>query len=441
LEVNLKGASAGSAALRLVLLVAGCTVIGAVALYMGLGRTEALVISVLGGILAVLATELPWGGFLFPADALLIGLCLLTGRSEVAIAGIGVAVASGITAARWGRATAVACVRNVVAALVATAMWRVFIPSWVVTIEGQGVHSVRLAGSDIGDWAMSGKAVPAILLCSLGYLVAASAVETLLRRFRQYAFGEFWLLNFGRNLHHLLFTVVLGAIISVAYRDVGAVAFVLFAFPIALTRDALKRSLDLRASRMEALKALSSSVDARDRYTYDHSNRVSRLAGMLAREMGFTEATVEMIEGGALLHDIGKLGVDAEILSKPGPLEPDERDVIRQHPLQSADVVSRLELLGDSVETVRYHHERPDGTGYPEGLSGHEIPVGARILNVADAFDAMISDRPYRRGKTVEQALEELKKGSGSEFDPVVVEYMTRLIAKRQEEIAEQAAA
>ena len=92
-------------------------------------------------------------------------------------------------------------------------------------------------------------------------------------------------------------------------------------------------------------------------------------------------------------------------------------------------------MLKNSVETVRYHHERPDGTGYPDGLRGHEIPVGARILNVADAFDAMISDRPYRKGKTVPQALEELRNGSGSEFDPVVVEYLTRLLRKRRREI------
>ncbi len=433
--MSLKGTSVGHAALRLVLFFVGCALIGTVAHYLGLGRTEAAAIMILGGILSALATELPWGGFLLPCDALLVGLCLLTGRSEVAIAGVGAAVASSLVASRWGWATLVACLRNSVAVLVTVAMWRVFIPSWVVVIEGRGIHSVPLVGSDFADWAMSGRAIPAILLCSLGYLVAATAVETLLRRMRQYAFGEFWLLNFGRNLHHMLFTVVLGAIISVAYRDVGVVAFVLFAFPIALTRDALKRSLDLRASRMEALKALSSSVDARDRYTYDHSNRVSRLAGMLAREMGFAESVVEMIEGGALLHDIGKLGIDAEILSKPGPLEPDERDAIKHHPLYSAQVVSRVDLLKNSVQTVRYHHERPDGTGYPDGLRGHQIPVGARILNVADAFDAMISDRPYRKAKTVRQALEELRNGSGSEFDPVVVEYLTRLLRRRRWEM------
>jgi putative nucleotidyltransferase with HDIG domain len=298
-----------------------------------------------------------------------------------------------------------------------------------------GIRSEPLAESDLSAWALSGSAIPALLVTSLGFLVTAAVIETLLRARREYAFGEFWLLNFGRNLHHLLFTAVLGAVISIAYRDIGVVAFILFGFPTVLTRDALKRNLDLRASRVEALKALSSSVDARDKYTYDHSNRVSRLAGMLAREMGFAESTVEIIEGGALLHDIGKLGVDIEILSKPGPLGPDEQAAVRRHPLSSADVVSQVELLKKSVDIVRYHHERPDGRGYPDGLKGHQIPVGARILNVADAFDAMISDRPYRQAKTVEQAVDELRKGSGSEFDPVVVEYLCRLLGQRQREI------
>jgi len=98
-------------------------------------------------------------------------------------------------------------------------------------------------------------------------------------------------------------------------------------------------------------------------------------------------------------------------------------------------VVSRVDLLKESIDIVRHHHERPDGQGYPEGLKGHEIPVGARILNVADAFDAMISDRPYRKRKSVEEALDELQEGAGDEFDPVVVEYLTRLVADKPSEV------
>lgn len=251
---------------------------------------------------------------------------------------------------------------------------------------------------------------------------------------------QFWFFNFGRNFHHLIFTLLVGVTVAVAYLDLGMLAFVLFAFPLLLTRDALKRSLDLRESRLEALRALSSSVDARDRYTYDHSNRVSRLSALIAREMGFSESAVETIESGALLHDIGKLGVDVEILAKPGPLDREERAAIEVHPVKSAEVVSRVELFKGAVDVVKHHHERPDGAGYPGGLKAHEIPVGARILNVADAFDAMTSDRPYRGRRSVADALDELKKGSGSEFDPVVVEYLVKLLKKRTDEVADLSA-
>jgi putative nucleotidyltransferase with HDIG domain len=419
--------------IRAAVFIAGSGAIGVVALHLGFDGMQAGGIVLLGGVLSALAIRLPWSGLFFPGDALLVALCLLTGRSEVALAGVGAAIAAAAVCRMSKRAMLVASVRNAVAAVVAVALWRVLVPAVDVFAVDGVVRHQRLAGDDLNVWALTGSAIPALLLASLGYFMAASVVETVLRRKRKYAFGEFWFLNFGKSLHHLLFTAVLGAVISIGYRDIGITAFVLFALPAVLTRDALKRNLDLRASRVEALKALSSSVDARDKYTYDHSNRVAMLAAMLAREMGFAESTVEIIEGGALLHDIGKLGVDIEILSKPGPLGPDEKACVRQHPVASAEVVSHVGLLKNSVDVVRYHHERPDGRGYPEGLKGHEIPVGARILNVADAFDAMISDRPYRKGKTVEEAIGELKLGSGSEFDAVVVEYLCRLLARQHE--------
>jgi putative nucleotidyltransferase with HDIG domain len=424
----------GRAAFRVLALVAGLAVIAFAARYLGFGRTEVAVITVVGGILSALAIELPWKGFLFPGDALLVCICLLTATNRAVLLAPGAALVSGSLALSFGRTTLLAAFRNAAGCVAAVTVWRLLVPSVNILLDGG--RSFRFTGTTFGNWLVSSGALPALLLASLAFVVGATVTESLLRGKREYAFAEFWLLNAGRNFHHLIFTAILGSIAAVAYRDTGAVAFVFFAFPVILTRDALRRSLDLRTSRFQALKALSSSVDARDRYTYDHSNRVSRLAAMLAREMGFPESTVELIEGGALLHDIGKLSVDIDILSKPGSLDPEERAVIEKHPLTSADVVSRVDLLKESTEIVRHHHERPDGRGYPGGLKGHEIPVGARILNVADAFDAMISDRPYRKRKSVEEALDELKRGAGDEFDPVVVEYMTRLVATRRDEVA-----
>ncbi len=409
---------------RIVAFVCTCLIMGLLFSRLGFGSRDIVILVAIAALLSLLTLNLPWGGRLFPLDALLISICLLRMDLNVVYLGVIVGLSACLACrARWHSFIAVGA-RNALGSLVAISLWRQFQPV--------GQHESLFFGSlqsQTTGWMTSAAAVPALLLTALAYFIIVSTVDTLARSRREFGFGEFWFLNFGKNLHHHLFTVLLGAIMAIAYNtELASSCFILFAFPVVLTRDALRRSLDLRTSRMEAIKALASSVDARDKHTYDHSSRVARLARMLAREMGFSESTVEMIEGGALLHDIGKLSVDAEILTKPGPLDARERDAIRMHPAISAEVVSRVELLRRSVEIVRHHHERPDGRGYPEGLRGHEIPVGARILNVADAFDAMISDRPYRKGKTVDVVLEELRRGSGTEFDPVVVEYLIRLV-------------
>jgi len=418
--------------LRVLAFIAGCLLIGVAVFLLGFPRTDIIVISAVTAVLCLATVELPYGGFFAPADAMLLAICLLMGNAMVAVVGIAAAVAGGSLRTGARRAVPVMALRNVVALFAAVVLWRALVPTWMLLVNESEAVLITRDSHLLDSWIFSSAAVPVLLISSLGYLVMGSVVDTLLRSRREYDFGEYWLLNYGRNLHHCFFTVALGAIACIVYRASGAVTFAVFAFPALLTRDALKRGLDLRASRIEAVKALSSSVDARDRYTHDHSSRVCRLACRLAREMGFSETTVEKIEGGALLHDIGKITVDTEVLSKPGPLDDSEMEMIRRHPRFSADIISRLKLLRESAEIVMQHHERPDGRGYPDGLKGHEISVGARILNVADAFDAMTNDRPYRRRRTLDDAIEELSRGSGTEFDPVVVEYLMRVLEEEK---------
>ena len=426
------GRSKLEAGLRGFLFFLGCGLAGGAVYYLGLGIFHALVVGALTAVLAVVATELPWGGLFFPCDALVLSMCLVTARLEIAAVGLGAALASAVMVSRWERRAAIACLRAVAASIATVVVWRELVGSGVLEAFGGS----PLATGAHSDWIFTARAILPLTAATLTFFAAGSAVELSLRIRRGFSLREFLALNFGKHMHYLAFTLVIGVIAAVAYLDMGLLAFVLFGFPLMLTRDALRRNLALRRSRIEALRALSSSVDARDSYTFDHSSRVSKLAALLAREMGFPESTVEMIESGALLHDIGKISLDAEILSKPGPLDADERLQVRQHPMQSAQVVSRVELFKGAVDIVRHHHERPDGQGYPDGLVADEIPMGARILNVADAFDAMTSDRPYRRKRSISEALEELKKGSGREFDPVVVEYLMRLLRKRADEIA-----
>jgi len=168
------------------------------------------------------------------------------------------------------------------------------------------------------------------------------------------------------------------------------------------------------------LSMLTSAIEARDSYTQGHSARVTALAEEVARRLGWSPEQLATLRIGGPLHDIGKLAVSDEVLRKEGRLEPDELDQIRQHPTIGARILLRMAALRDAIPYVLYHHERWDGSGYPSGKAGEEIPVEARLLAVADAFDAMTSDRPYRRALSREEALAEVERCAGTQFDPTI---------------------
>jgi putative nucleotidyltransferase with HDIG domain len=185
----------------------------------------------------------------------------------------------------------------------------------------------------------------------------------------------------------------------------------------------LQRVLEeLNESYISTMETLAQMVEAKDSDTRRHLERTSELALALARMIDPDLAQRPHVVQGFLLHDIGKLGVPEEILTKPGPLGPSEWALMRRHPLLGARIVSPIRFLGDAVDVIRDHHEKFDGSGYPRGLRGHEIPLSARIFSVADAFDAMTSDRPYRSAIPSEEAIEEIVRCSGAHFDPEVVE-------------------
>ncbi len=166
------------------------------------------------------------------------------------------------------------------------------------------------------------------------------------------------------------------------------------------------------------LRSLSSAIEARDPYTRGHSLRVTALAEAVARWLGWTESPLETLRIGGALHDVGKLTVPARILSKPGPLTVDELDAIRTHPAAGARLIEPIRSVRRALPYVLHHHERWDGHGYPHGLRGTAIPVEARVLSVADAFDAMTSGRPYRQALSSQDALRELDRCAGCQFDP-----------------------
>ncbi len=174
---------------------------------------------------------------------------------------------------------------------------------------------------------------------------------------------------------------------------------------------------------LSTIYALAATVDAKDHYTYGHSKKVAKYAAQIAEALGYSEERIATLRAAALLHDIGKIGISDRLLMKTGPLTEEDWEPIRAHPKLGVAILKHVESLNGCLAAIQYHHERYDGTGYPAGLKGENIPLDARIMAVADSYDAMTSLRPYREGKmTHEQALEELKRCAGTQFDPKVVE-------------------
>lgn len=184
----------------------------------------------------------------------------------------------------------------------------------------------------------------------------------------------------------------------------------------------------LKIRYLETIEALRLTVDTKDVYTRGHSDRVAYYAVKLGQQFGLSDKELETLRVAGVFHDVGKIGLADEILLKQGKLTRSEYEEIKKHPAKGAHILSAISMFKDIVPLVKYHHERFDGKGYPEGLKGHEIPFFARILTVADAFDAMTSDRQYRRKLTLEQAREQLISGSGSQFDKDVVAKMLILL-------------
>lgn len=196
---------------------------------------------------------------------------------------------------------------------------------------------------------------------------------------------------------------------------------------------AYQKELSLAYNKMEkayweTIQTLRLLVETRDEETRGHSDRVAALAARLAERLQLPASDVEQIKVAGIVHDIGKIGVPDKILLKPGPLTSEEFESIKKHPEVGADILEGITSVQELAPVVRSHHERFDGSGYPAGLAGEEIPLCARIIAVADSFDAMISNRAYRKGLPMETAVDEIKKGSGSQFDPMVAEAFLSLL-------------
>jgi HD-GYP domain-containing protein (c-di-GMP phosphodiesterase class II) len=214
----------------------------------------------------------------------------------------------------------------------------------------------------------------------------------------------------------------LGLVIAALWSVMSEFAAALVLVPLFVARWAMGQFAEQQRAYAATMAALCQAVETKDFYTRGHGDRVSRGSGMIARQIGMRADRAEAIRFAGMLHDVGKLGVPTKVLQKTGVLTEEEYAAIQLHPMRGLEIVREIGFLNEALTGIMHHHERIDGRGYPMGFAGDEIPEFARIIAVADAFDSMTSTRSYRQARRIDDAVEELRKGSGTQFDPALVD-------------------
>jgi putative nucleotidyltransferase with HDIG domain len=227
----------------------------------------------------------------------------------------------------------------------------------------------------------------------------------------------------GSNLWYDLLASPIAVVGALLYNSQGVTGILIILLPLLLIRYSYLSKLQLEEANRDLLKVLVKAIETRDPYTSGHSVRVATLARLIAQDLSLSNRKVEQIETAALLHDIGKIdAVYAALIKKPYDLNPEERSLIRTHATKGADLLESLSSVSaDVIKAVRHHHERVDGTGYPDGFRGDTIPLAARIIMLCDSIDAMLSDRPYRKALTIDKVHSELARCAGTQFDTDLV--------------------
>jgi response regulator RpfG family c-di-GMP phosphodiesterase len=230
----------------------------------------------------------------------------------------------------------------------------------------------------------------------------------------------------SRHLHGVINVLVMTRFNHITQGQMSILSILAGSAGAAMANQRLYR--DLKTSYLQAIRGLANSIEARDECTAGHTDRVCRLAEMVARRLKWDERRLEHLVMGCTLHDIGKIGVPDRILNKPDRLTDEERARMMAHPEVGLMIIDGIDLFRPAIPYIIAHHEWYDGTGYPNGLTGEEIPVEGRLLAVVDTFDAILSDRPYRKGASVRQAVSELVKFSGTQFDPEIVKALVEIL-------------
>ncbi len=313
-------------------------------------------------------------------------------------------------------------------------------PSWPCTATSGGPHPYSLASTEklwptLRGMQHLGAHVPISFEMALVPFAAAAVVHMLVNH------GLLWgMLLLDRRSRAIqqeevtpswstplllvsdLGFAALGLVIAALWVIFGPVAAAIVMVPLYVARWAMAQFADQQRAHAATLRALCQAVETKDFYTRGHSERVSKGAGMIARQIGMRPDRAEAVRFAGMLHDVGKLGVPTKVLQKDGMLTEEEYAAIQLHPMRGLEIVKDIGFLNEALTGIMHHHERIDGRGYPMGFAGEEIPEFARIIAVADAFDSMTSTRAYRKATGIRDAIAELRKGAGAQFDPKIVE-------------------
>lgn len=294
-----------------------------------------------------------------------------------------------------------------------------------------GGRALLAGGGAVSTTGLLEQVGPFILFAVVVLFVNNAAVALAIAISQQMAFSEVWsnlVARSGANILSDLLVAPVAIAVASLYVQIGTLGIVLAILPLLFIRHSYLTTFRLQEANRDLLKALVKAIETRDPYTSGHSLRVAVLAKSIGQSLGLSAKRLEELESAALLHDIGKIeGIYSEILKKPDALSPEEREIIESHVTKGAELLRSLTSFGDEVILpVLHHHEHVDGSGYPDGLTGDAIPLGARVIKTCDAIDAMLSDRPYRRALDVEEVYEQLALYSGRQFDPHLVDLVLR---------------
>jgi hypothetical protein len=420
---------------RVVILVVGLAVTACATLLVASKGFVSMVVDEPGRVITLLALTL----------ALQMFSVRVYGRGSVSVSAIGI-VASAILF-NVGTTMAIA----IVAAIV---QWIRRRPEFYKGIFDAANFAVSGALAAVAFEALEQWRLPAAIAAGVAFAGLNNGLLCLAMSFAERTpWTAVWFERFHWARYHFALFGPLALAATVSYEQIGVAGLAAFALPPALMILSVSQYLDrtaaavdeireanlnLRRAHKDTIAALSRSMEAKDLYTGGHTERVAAVAVGLAQKLGFRDEELEAIEIGALLHDIGKIGVPGNVLRKNGPLSDDEWELVKKHPLISDYILSELDLHPFVRQCARSSHERIDGAGYPEGLKGDEIPLPARIVFVADALDALTSTRPYRPARPMLAALAEIRAHAGTQFCPRVVAALEDLWRKTPETFMQQ---